>query len=396
MKFHCEHCEQRIDAPDELAGTDADCPACGEAITVPISGSKKQLPVLPEEAQRKLIQQEQLAVDMAKEAAEMAKEAVEMSAEKSKLETDNGISEEAKIAEMEIAEMEIAEMEQSIANIRDEAKLDMRTHTPDFLKAYHDKDRPFCLTCDRHSDFQITNTPKMAGTASVPVGDNGLRVGYVPVSVKKNIYCNYCGKEMIRFSQCDWEQLNKWGLSSKREIENWRGKPEKPEKPDLDKISGPERGVSSAITYLLCGVLPIVFWAWKASNPWLEKCKGWYMHYWVTAEGEFIALIGVFGFVCWAGIWLVAFLFAWYFLVHAVTCLRNIGAYDTEEKREAYVKGEIEEAKDKYARDVAEYKKLVNEELVKSSMTADNIIVGKASDGKKILFDRRNIRIFHQ
>jgi hypothetical protein len=104
----------------------------------------------------------------------------------------------------------------------------------------------------------------------------------------------------------------------------------------------------------------------------------------------------MFGFVCWAGIWLVAFLFAWYFLVHAVTCLRNIGAYDTEEKREAYVKGEIEEAKDKYARDVAEYKKLVNEELVKSSMTADNIIVGKASDGKKILFDRRNIRIFHQ
>ena len=34
-KFHCIHCGQRIDAPDELAGTDANCPACGGAITVP-------------------------------------------------------------------------------------------------------------------------------------------------------------------------------------------------------------------------------------------------------------------------------------------------------------------------------------------------------------------------
>ena len=92
MKFHCEHCEQRIDAPDELAGTDADCPACGEAITVPISGSKKQLPVLPEEEQRKLIQQEQLAADMAKEAAEIT-------AEKSKLEAERRIAEEAALSE---------------------------------------------------------------------------------------------------------------------------------------------------------------------------------------------------------------------------------------------------------------------------------------------------------
>jgi len=34
-KFHCIHCGQRIDAPVELAGTDANCPTCGGAITVP-------------------------------------------------------------------------------------------------------------------------------------------------------------------------------------------------------------------------------------------------------------------------------------------------------------------------------------------------------------------------
>jgi len=34
-KFECPHCSQRIDAPEELAGTNAECPACGGAITVP-------------------------------------------------------------------------------------------------------------------------------------------------------------------------------------------------------------------------------------------------------------------------------------------------------------------------------------------------------------------------
>ena len=34
-KFECPHCPQRIDAPEELAGTNAECPACGGAITVP-------------------------------------------------------------------------------------------------------------------------------------------------------------------------------------------------------------------------------------------------------------------------------------------------------------------------------------------------------------------------
>ena len=45
-KFHCIHCGQRIDAPDELAGTDANCPACGGAITVPaLSATPPPLPV---------------------------------------------------------------------------------------------------------------------------------------------------------------------------------------------------------------------------------------------------------------------------------------------------------------------------------------------------------------
>ena len=60
-KFECPHCSQKIDVPDDLAGADAGCPACGEAINVPVSGSEKQLPALSEEEQRNLIQQEQLA-----------------------------------------------------------------------------------------------------------------------------------------------------------------------------------------------------------------------------------------------------------------------------------------------------------------------------------------------
>lgn len=34
-KFYCNHCGQRIDAGDELAGTSAACPACGGKIIVP-------------------------------------------------------------------------------------------------------------------------------------------------------------------------------------------------------------------------------------------------------------------------------------------------------------------------------------------------------------------------
>ena len=46
-KFECPHCSQKIDAPDDLAGSNADCPACGEAITVP-SPSKKTEPPPPQ------------------------------------------------------------------------------------------------------------------------------------------------------------------------------------------------------------------------------------------------------------------------------------------------------------------------------------------------------------
>lgn len=35
MKFFCPHCSQRLEIPDEYAGTDAACPACGKPIRVP-------------------------------------------------------------------------------------------------------------------------------------------------------------------------------------------------------------------------------------------------------------------------------------------------------------------------------------------------------------------------
>lgn len=34
-KFHCIHCAQHIDAPDELIGTEASCPSCANTIYVP-------------------------------------------------------------------------------------------------------------------------------------------------------------------------------------------------------------------------------------------------------------------------------------------------------------------------------------------------------------------------
>ncbi len=38
-KFHCTHCEQHIDAPEEMAGTHANCPTCGEEIQIPGAAS---------------------------------------------------------------------------------------------------------------------------------------------------------------------------------------------------------------------------------------------------------------------------------------------------------------------------------------------------------------------
>jgi len=40
-KFNCPHCSQSIDAPDDLAGAEADCPACEKPITVPDIASTK-------------------------------------------------------------------------------------------------------------------------------------------------------------------------------------------------------------------------------------------------------------------------------------------------------------------------------------------------------------------
>ena len=60
MKFDCPHCSQNIDAPDEFAGSDAICPTCEGAFSVPIdevsensqvchNEQTKKLPTLPEE-----------------------------------------------------------------------------------------------------------------------------------------------------------------------------------------------------------------------------------------------------------------------------------------------------------------------------------------------------------
>lgn len=47
FKFHCVHCGQRIEAPAELAGTSANCPACESAIQVPAidAGSVHAAPI---------------------------------------------------------------------------------------------------------------------------------------------------------------------------------------------------------------------------------------------------------------------------------------------------------------------------------------------------------------
>ena len=38
-KFKCPHCSQKINAPEELAGTKVDCPACNKAIDIPNKSS---------------------------------------------------------------------------------------------------------------------------------------------------------------------------------------------------------------------------------------------------------------------------------------------------------------------------------------------------------------------
>ena len=48
FKFHCPHCNQRIEADDSDAGQKVDCPACSEAFTVPFP-EKAQLPPPPTE-----------------------------------------------------------------------------------------------------------------------------------------------------------------------------------------------------------------------------------------------------------------------------------------------------------------------------------------------------------
>lgn len=66
-KFECPHCSQRIDAPDELVGADADCPACGKAITVPQAGVNIELPPPPKYEQSAIKPQGKEALGVTKE-----------------------------------------------------------------------------------------------------------------------------------------------------------------------------------------------------------------------------------------------------------------------------------------------------------------------------------------
>ena len=43
-KFHCIHCDQHIDAPDEMAGSQSACPTCGGEIDVPRIPGTQPLP----------------------------------------------------------------------------------------------------------------------------------------------------------------------------------------------------------------------------------------------------------------------------------------------------------------------------------------------------------------
>lgn len=52
--FECPHCSQNIDAPDELAGADADCPACKGAIRVPNSTHTTPKESKPPETKKKI------------------------------------------------------------------------------------------------------------------------------------------------------------------------------------------------------------------------------------------------------------------------------------------------------------------------------------------------------
>jgi TM2 domain-containing membrane protein YozV len=44
INFNCQHCNQNIDAPSDMAGETVECPACGKSIAVPVP----QAPAQPE------------------------------------------------------------------------------------------------------------------------------------------------------------------------------------------------------------------------------------------------------------------------------------------------------------------------------------------------------------
>ena len=40
FKFSCPHCQQHLEAPEEMAGATIDCPHCKQRISVPLDGGK--------------------------------------------------------------------------------------------------------------------------------------------------------------------------------------------------------------------------------------------------------------------------------------------------------------------------------------------------------------------
>ena len=98
-KFNCPHCTQSIDAPEELAGTEAECPTCGGAITVPkqvlteernspppLPPKKKKLPPLSEQQKTNLKEQQAMAAVIVNEAKKLETQRRELDIAKAELE----------------------------------------------------------------------------------------------------------------------------------------------------------------------------------------------------------------------------------------------------------------------------------------------------------------------
>ncbi|MCP4457775.1 MAG: hypothetical protein GY816_07095, partial [Cytophagales bacterium] len=43
MKFYCNHCEQKLEAPEEIFGTEIACPACEQIVLVPFKDNSIEI-----------------------------------------------------------------------------------------------------------------------------------------------------------------------------------------------------------------------------------------------------------------------------------------------------------------------------------------------------------------